>query len=200
MRYRSGNAMSQAPNWVEYYKNTKGAPPSPLLLRALPFVLLKKEALDLGGGNLKDTPTLLQEGFHVTVVDQESLMRSLAENFPPESLQVIVSSFADFPFPVESFDLVTANYALPFNPPETFDRVFQDVKGSVKKEGIFCGQFFGVRDEWSQNPQRTFHTKEQVEGFFSAWEVLFFQEEERDGKIADGTPKHWHVFHVIAKK
>lgn len=200
MRYRSGNAMSQAPNWVEYYKNTKGSPPSALLLRALPFVHAKKTALDLGGGNLKDTPTLLQEGFQITVVDQEPLMRSLAENFPADSFKTIVSSFADFAFPIESFDLVTANYALPFNPPETFDRMFRDLKASVKKEGIFCGQFFGVRDEWSSNPQRTFHTKEQVEALFSEWEILFFQEEEKDGKIADGTPKHWHVFHIIAKK
>jgi hypothetical protein len=31
-------------------------------------------------------------------------------------------------------------------------------------------------------------------------EVILLDEEEKDDKTANGTPKHWHVFHFIAKK
>jgi hypothetical protein len=31
-------------------------------------------------------------------------------------------------------------------------------------------------------------------------EVLEFREEDIDSHVAGGTPKHWHVFHIIAKK
>ena len=46
----------------------------------------------------------------------------------------------------------------------------------------------------------TFHTKEQMEKLFSDMEVILLDEEEKDDKTANGTPKHWHVFHFIAKK
>jgi hypothetical protein len=29
---------------------------------------------------------------------------------------------------------------------------------------------------------------------------LRIQEEDEDGQTASGTPKHWHVFHIIAQR
>jgi hypothetical protein len=37
--------------------------------------------------------------------------------------------------------------------------------------------------------------REQLEGL----EILEFTEEDQDGTTADGTPKHWHVYHIIAR-
>jgi hypothetical protein len=31
-------------------------------------------------------------------------------------------------------------------------------------------------------------------------EVIEFKEEDSDGHTADGTPKHWHVFNIVARK
>jgi hypothetical protein len=65
---------------------------------------------------------------------------------------------------------------------------------------VFCGQLFGTRDEWqATRPHMTFHTREQVEKLLSGMEALYFDEEEKDGTTANGTPKRWHVFHFIAR-
>ena len=191
---------SQKQNWQEYYEITKNKPPSKLLIKALGYVANKNKAVDIGGGALKDTRYLLEQGFDVTVVDKEDLMAKEAEVIKSEKLHCFVSSFADFDFPKNEYDIASAMYSLPFNPPESFDDVFTKIKQSLIKGGIFCGQCFGVRDEWGTNQKMTFHTKEQVENLLSDMEVILFNEEEKDDKTANGTPKHWHVFHFIAKK
>src|SRR3989338_2048493 len=74
------------------------------------------------------------------------------------------------------------------------------IKNSLVKEGIFCGQLFGIHDQWNNRVEMIFHTKEQAERLFSDMEIISFEEEEKDGTIADGTPKHWHIFHFIPRK
>ncbi len=191
---------SQKKDWEEYYEITKNKPPSKLLIKALGYVAETDKAIDIGGGALKDTRYLLEQGFDVTVVDKADLMVKEAEAIKSEKLHYFVSSFADFYFPKNEYDIASAMYALPFNPPESFENVFMKIKQSLVKGGIFCGQCFGVRDEWSTNQKMTFHTKEQVEKLLSDMEVILLDEEEKDDKTANGTPKHWHIFHFIAKK
>lgn len=91
-------------------------------------------------------------------------------------------------------------FALPFTKPEHFNTVFSKIKDSLKKEGIFCGQFFGDRDEWKTNPNMTFHTEEQVKELLNGLETISFKEDEKDDKTATGDMKHWHIFHIIARK
>lgn len=187
-------------DWEEYYEITKNKPPSKLLIKALGYVANKGKAIDIGGGALKDTRYLLEQGFDVTVVDKSELMAKEAEAIKSDKLHYFVSSFLDFDFPKNEYDIASAMYALPFNLPESFDAVFGRIKQSLVKGGIFCGQCFGVRDEWSTNQKMTFHTKEQVESLLSDMEVILLDEEEKDDRTANGTPKHWHVFNFIAKK
>ena len=190
----------QKRDWAEYYEITKNKPPSKLLIKALAHVKNKGKAIDVGGGPLKDTRYLLEQGFDVTVVDKSDLMVKEAETIKSDKLHCFVSAFADFDFPKNEYDIASAMYSLPFNPPEGFGVVFAKIKQSLVKDGIFCGQCFGIRDEWNTNPKMTFHSKEQVEKLLSDMEVILFDEEEKDDKTANGTPKHWHIFHFIAKK
>lgn len=187
-------------DWQEYYEITKNKPPTKLLIKALDYVANKGRAIDIGGGALKDTRFLLEQGFDVTVVDKSDLMAKEAEAVKSDKLHYFISSFADFNFPKSEYDIASAMYSLPFNPPESFETVFKNIKDSLVKGGVFCGQCFGVKDEWSANQKMTFHTKEQVENLLSDMEVILLDEEEKDDKTANGTPKHWHVFHFIAKK
>ncbi len=187
-------------DWEEYYEITKNKPPTKLLIEALGHVANKSRAIDIGGGALKDTRYLLEQGFDVTVVDKADLMAKEAEAIKSNKLHYFVSAFSDFDFQKNEYDVASAMYALPFNPPESFDVVFEKIKSSLVKGGVFCGQFFGVRDEWSTNKKMTFHTKEKVEKLLSDMEVILLNEEEKDDKTANGTPKHWHIFHFIAKK
>lgn len=192
--------MEHQKDWSDYYKATQSKPPRPLLVKALESVINKGKAIDIGGGALNDTKYLLDQGFEVTVIDKSPLMEQEAKNIPSDKLRAITTSFEDFNFPNEEYDLASAMFALPFTSPTHFTEVFEKVKSSLKNGGIFCGQFFGDRDEWNTNPKMTFHTKEEAENLLKDVEVISFKEEEKEDKTATGGMKHWHVFHIIARK
>ena len=153
-------------DWSEYYKITKNKLPSKLLVKALDYVKSKNKVIDIGGGALKDTRYLLTQGFDVTVVDSSELMAKEAKSIKSNKLHYTVSSFADFDFPKGKFDIASAMYSLPFNPPNTFDTVFKKIKNSLVKEGIFCGQLFGIHDQWNNRVEMIFHTN-----FPSLWSI-----------------------------
>ena len=44
-----------------------------------------------------------------------------------------------------------------------------------------------------------FLTENRIRDYFSDFQIEHFEEEDRDGASGLG-PKHWHVFHIIAKK
>jgi tellurite methyltransferase len=185
--------------WEDFYKITKGRPPWPLLVQAVTLLSNGKYALDLGCGAGRDTRYLLEQGFSVTAVDSDPHAIALLEVFPRDHLRVVQSSFEAFEF--ETYDLVNAHFALPFAPEDRFHEVFARIKLALNAGGIFVGQFFGVNDEWnSPGNQMTFLTREQAEAELKDLKVLEFQEEDVDSHVADGTPKHWHVFHIIAQK
>lgn len=59
-----------------------------------------------------------------------------------------------------------------------------------------------MRDSWVNiKEQMVFLSKEQVlELFKDSFEIIEFNEVEKDGKTGLGKMKHWHVYNVIAKK
>lgn len=183
----------------KFYKITKNKPPSELLVKALKYVTRKDKALDIGAGALKDTHYLLKLGFTVTAIDKSCLMAKEAELIKSDKFHYFISSFVDFDFFKNKYDIVSAMYSLPFNSPDNFDVVLKKIKQSLVSGGIFCGQFFGVNDEWNTNSKMTFHTEEQIKELFTDMKILLLDEEEKDGKTALGTQKHWHIFHIIAK-
>lgn len=181
-------------NWEEYYKGTAGNPPNPLLLKALTYVRGLEKAIDLGAGALNETRYLLAQGFDVTTVDSSPLVEQMARSIGSPRLHPFTGSFEDFDFPEDEYDLVVAMFALPFLESH-FEDVFTKVKASLKVGGVFCGQFFGDRDQRKNHTNRTFHTKEQVLELIGDLEILTFEEEERlKGDMNS------HIFHVIARK
>jgi tellurite methyltransferase len=187
-------------DWPEYYKATKTRPPRPLLIEALTYATNKNKAIDLGGGALTDTKYLLEQNFDVTVVDKNPLVQIEAKHIGDSRLHVTTSSFEEFDFPYEHYDIACAMFALPFVAPAQFHSVFERMKGSLKKNGIFCGHLLGDRDGWNTNSTMTFHTRVQAERVFRDMEIISFKEEENDIPAATGEPKHWHIFHIIARK
>ena len=138
-------------------------------------------------------------GFTVTAVDNDPHAIALLADLSQEHLRAVHSSFEAFDF--EIYDLVNAHFALSFMPEEHFHLVFVRIKQALHTGGLFVGQFFGVHDEWNTpGNQMTFLTREQAEAELKDLKVLEFREEDVDSHIADGTPKHWHVFHIIAQK
>lgn len=189
--------------WKEHIKDLEGVPPRELLVEAAEMVGSKKEALDLGPGALSDSIYLLSQGFeHVTAVDIHDTARELAKKLPQDKFDFVVSSFEDFAFGENTYDLINAQYSLPFNPPESFSNVIEKIKSSLKRGGVFTGNFLGMKDSWyeKRKGEMSFQTRTVLEELFADMETITFEEEERDGKTTDGKEKHWHLFNVIARK
>jgi tellurite methyltransferase len=163
-------------------------------------------ALDLGAGAGRDTRYLLAHGWHVTAVDSEPAAIAILSQLRDEKLTVVQSSIQDFTFEPEKHDLVSAQFSLPFVPRAMFAGVFARIKEALKPGGLFAGQFFGPRDEWNSKKsgarkiEITFLSRDEVDDLLRDMEVVELTEEDKMGNTADGAMKHWHLFHLIAKR
>ncbi len=192
--------LKKNPDWTNYYNNTRGKHPSKLLQQALPLVLHRGHALDLGAGVLNDTRYLLENGFDsVVAVDKEDISNYVT-SLSNDRLSFVQSAFDEFEFGESKFDLVHASWSLPFNPPETFNTVWQNIVSSIKLDGIYSGQLFGDNDSWSSDKKMTFHRRDEVLGMLREMQTITLLEKELYGVTANGESKHWHVFHIIARK
>lgn len=71
----------------------------------------------------------------------------------------------------------------------------------LKKIGYFIGNFFGYKDSWVNIKKDIFFIeKEEVLKLFEDFDIISFNEVERDGKTGLGKNKHWHTFEITAKK
>lgn len=197
----------EAVDWVSYYDTVQGRPPRPTLVKALEFFERKTEqptkfAIDLDSGAGNDALALLERGWKVLAIDGEPdsakrlLEKTKGQN--KKHLSVMTSKFEDVTLP--ACDLLNSSYSLSFCHPDYFERLWDKITSSIRIGGRFAGQIFGNNDEWSQTKTMTFFTKTQVEKLFGGFEFEYFEEEDKDGTIASGDTKHWHLFHIVAKK
>ena len=188
--------------WDKYVENSKGQPPRELLGRALQFVPERGSAIDVGAGALNDTRFLLDEGFvSVTALDSAPIAQDIADTMPAKRFRYVISTFEAFDFPVAAYDLVNAQYALPFVRPDHYDRVFAAVLATLRPGGIFTGQFFGDRDDWAGTPNMTFHSRSSALQLLAPLTLIEFTEEDDPASTTlSGQPKHWHLFHFIARR
>ncbi|GHO59261.1 class I SAM-dependent methyltransferase [Ktedonobacter robiniae] len=184
-----------------FYERTKDDAPSPLLRQAIALLPPGKQALDLGCGAGRDTTFLVERGFYVTAVDKNEAAYPYFAALLPEQAHWVHSTFEHFAFQPSMYDLITAQWSLPFQQPAIFGEVFARLREALRPGGVFTGHFFGVKDEWNTpDTPFTFLTQQQAKAFLQDLDVHVFREDERDGTIADGTPKHWHVFSIIAQR
>ncbi len=159
-------------------------------------------AIDLACGEGRDTAELLRRGWRVLAIDAEPeaidrlLARDDLTNQHNLTTQVTTFDRAEFP----TCDLFNAAFALPFCEPEHFADVWRRIVNSIAPGGRFIGQFFGDRDDWASIAGRSHHRRAELNGLFSEFILEKFEEEERDGTDALDFAKHWHVFHIIARK
>lgn len=186
--------------WREFVRNTTGAPPWPLLERAVALFQEPGDALDVGAGAGRDTAYLLRRGWRVTAVDASpAAAAALRQLRLLGKLRVVVSAVEDFA--LATYDLVNAQFSLPFMQRSQFDATVRRLRDSVCASGVMAATFFGEHDEWNvAGSEQTFSTRSGIEHAFSGWELLELTEVDEDGQTADGTPKHWHVFHLIARR
>jgi membrane dipeptidase len=185
--------------WRRYFE-AAGDEPRETLLDALRRFPAPGLAVDLGAGTGRDTAELLRRGWRVVAIDgeQEAIDR-LRERVDADGsrLETRVARFEDAELP--ACDLVNSSFALPFCEPEHFDEVWRRIVAALPPGGRFAGQLFGERDDWAGTGVTTL-TRERVRELLAPFEVERLDEIDADGKTAVGAEKHWHLFHVVARK
>ena len=195
-------------DWPGYFAAVKGKPPRETLLAAADFLDAHpapngaRFAIDLGCGEGRDTAELLRRGWSVLAIDGHPLAIELLrkrDHGPGDTrLETRCQPFEKVDLP--GSDLINASFALPFCRPEHFDALWSRIQRAIRPGGCFAGQFFGDRDAWAGLPDRTHHTRAQLERLIAGMKRLRFEEEERDGEDCHGAKKHWHVFHIVAQR
>ena len=192
--------------WAAYYDKTGGRPPRETLIRALDAFDREpggpRFAVDLGCGGGRDVVELLRRGWTVLAIDAEATaIEGLAARGDLPSagrLETRIGRFEALDWP--AVDLVNSSFALPLCPPAAFPGVWSRIAESLAPGGRFAGQLYGDRDEWFGDPSITFHDAGEVEALLDGFDVEHLREEEDDSVTPRGQRKHWHIFHIVARK
>lgn len=202
----SAQDYSEANDWPGYFGAVLGKPPRDTLIAALDAFSGEKFsagiAVDVAAGEGRDTLELLGRGWRVVATDGLEKAFSLLWPRVPEALQpnltTVVADFAEMQIP--PCDLVNASFALPFCEPQHFPALWSRIVTAIRPGGRFAGQFFGKRDSWAGRPDRIHHSREEVLTLLGGFEIEMMREEERDDTPDVRNPKHWQIFHVVARK
>lgn len=194
-------------DWPGYFEVIQGSPARETLLHALGLVSndptgRMRSAVDLGCGEGRDSVHLLRAGWRVHAIDghPDAIRRLVSRDdlTAPERLTMQLAPFERVEIP--RCDLLNASFSLPFCEPEHFGALWARIVDAIEPGGIFSGQLFGDRDSWATIPDRTHHSREQINQLLKPFSIEMLKEEERDGQDCTGTGKHWHVFHIVARK
>lgn len=194
-------------NWPGYFDSVAGKEPREALVEAAATFAdpADRFAIDLGCGEGRDTAELLRRGFRVLAIDghPEGIERLRARHdLAPkhrDRLETRVQLFEDL-LGLPECDLLNASFSLPFCPPDHFSRVWSLLTSAIVPGGLFSGQLFGDRHTWASIADRSHQTRDVAERLLEGFDVIRFDEEERDAESFEGTPMHWHLFHIIARR
>jgi SAM-dependent methyltransferase len=192
--------MSHDATWSDYYAANDGREPRRALLDVLANEGRPGRAVDLGCGSGIDTLAMLRRGWHVLAIDAErEAIDRLGARLPPDLtglLETRVSRMEDAELPAS--DLIHASYSLFFCDPARFPDVWRRITVSLAGGGRFVGELLGDRDTWAPEDDISAFTEAEARALFDGWSIERFDEEDEDGEACSG-PKHWHVFHVVAR-
>jgi SAM-dependent methyltransferase len=195
--------------FAAYYSATADAPPRRTLLHAAAAFTRERQpfgepiAIDLGCGTGRDSLLLLEHGWRVIAVDREPEALSVLGSRAQASglsgrLTAVEADFSNLA--LSRCDLVNASFALPLCPPERFPSLWARIRAALDPAGRFAGQLYGPRDSWAGRPGITIHDRAAIDTLLACWTVELLDEEESDGVTPRGRPKHWHVWHVVARR
>lgn len=187
-----------------YLKSAGAGPPRATLLAALDAFAregrIAGQAVDLGCGVGRDALPLLARGWTVTAIDRDpgALAELGRRAGGTPRLTVLAGRFEDLALP--SCDLVNASFALPLCPPARFGDLWTRIRAALRPGGRFAGQLYGPEDGWRSRPGMSFHSRAEVEALLAGWSVERLDEEHADAVTQHGKAKHWHIWHVVARK
>jgi tellurite methyltransferase len=190
-----------------YWDRAGQGPLRPTVAQALAAFVLEGRAaplrvVDLGCGAGRDTLPLLAKGHTVHAIDREqAAIDRLCAACPPGDLSRLTTTAARFEdADWAEIDLAVSSFALPFCPPGYFAGLFARIHGRLAKGGRLACQLLGPRDDFAGQPGVTIHTSDEVAALLAPFIVERLDEEEVDTVTPRGRQKHWHLFHVVARK
>lgn len=200
--------MTDPERWRRYYAATDGRPPRPTLLHALEAFAREGRgpgllAVDLGCGIGRDALPLLRAGWRVWALDAEAAAlaglagRAAAEGLG-DRLETVCARFEEAALPACA--LVNASFSLFACAPERFPAVWGRIEAALRPGGRFAGQLLGPRDSWAERPATTVIARDRLDALLAGLEVERIEEEEDDSVTPQGEAKHWHIWHVNARK
>jgi membrane dipeptidase len=185
--------------WRRYFAIARDEPRR-TLLEALARFESPGFCVDLGCGTGADTAELLRRGWRVLAIDREQealdrLHARVGAGMP--QLETRLARFERTSWPPS--ELVNASFALPFCAREAFPELWRRIVDTLPPGGRFCGQLLGERDDWGEDGL-VVHSPRELAELLAPFEVEELQELDEDGTTALGVPKHWHVYHLVARK
>ena len=207
-------AAAKVRDWPAYFAKVDGKPARETLTAALDAFDAERAsdatsgqepplAVDLGCGSGRDTLELLARGWRVHAIDghPEALARLLyqPEFRPTPALTMEMATFEQIRR-LPPCRLLNASFSLPFCPRPACARLWAAAMDAIEPGGRFAGQLFGDRDSWAIIEDRSHFSRPEAEALLAGLEIERFDEEERPGQDASDNHKHWHVFHIIARK
>ncbi|MBA3958692.1 MAG: class I SAM-dependent methyltransferase [Parachlamydiaceae bacterium] len=204
----NANPSTEETPWSDYYQNTRHFTRQEKTL-SLALTFFKDEnktvgrAADLGAGTGRDTLFLLNKGWHVLALDETTMAIDIIRKRTPsnllKNLTTTTQPFSEMSLP-KNLDLINASNSLPFCHPNDFPACWNGIVNSLAPSGRFCGQFFGTEDDWADNPNLTCLSLNDVLNLFQDdFEIEYFDEEKEFDLRNDGSLKHWHIYHIVAR-
>jgi SAM-dependent methyltransferase len=189
-------------DWSQFYEKQGGRGVRPTFQSALAaWDGEPGDAVDLGCGDGVESRHLAEHGWRVLAVDADSgveeRVRSGLSAEASERVEVRRASFETLG-ELPPTDLVYAGFALPFCDQSHFPYLWANIREALRPGGVFAGELFGPHDEWAGRSGMSFHDRSQVEGMLAGMDVVQLVEDDRRGMSFEG-PKHWHVFHIVAR-
>ena len=155
---------------------------------------------DCGDG--RDVIEELHRGWRVVAVDAEpEALKQLQARPLPDGCDVtpVLARLEEVPIPL-GVHLVNSSFAMPLCEPQAFHRAWERIREALPAGGRFSGQWYGPRDSWSDRPGMTFLSRDEALALLEGFDLEMFDEEEADGVTPRGNAKHWHIFHIVARK
>ena len=187
----------------KYYENTKNASPNPLIKKFMQMNIKPLKAIDLGCGAGRDTIYLIKNGWEVLSIDREDTKEFITKKLDDKEVKRFKFDVQNFEnIKLEKNNLIVSNFSIPFCNKNYFYEFWRKITESIFKNGYFVGNFFGLKDSWAKiKEEMVFLSKEQVQELFKdSFDIILFNEIEKEGRTGLGKIKHWHIYNVIAQK
>jgi SAM-dependent methyltransferase len=191
--------------WAAYYDKLRDRPPRKTVLAALDAFGPPSSdpvVIDLGCGDGRDVVAMARRGWHVVAVDSEpaALEQLRARAMPGgELVTAIAARLEEVPLPI-GVRWVNSSFAMPLCEPERFHDLWGRIVAALPPGGRFTGQWYGPRDSWQGRAGITFVERSEALSLLTGFDLELFEEEEADSVTPRGNPKHWHIFHIVARR